>query len=281
MSDKTKTHAGDRQHVPTDQAAPDALDIAIVDLVARTRDDDPWTAFDVWDHDNQPNEFDGHVAEILNAVFDGRSAPASVTVKDCIIDVIGGKYRAIVEGDDGTLYGVFNSGDNIMFSRGQVHLEGLHILSPKALENVISSRIREASAPAEVEGLVERLLWPHNPASEETVVPGWCIELFAEAATALTALQAENERLRLGSYEIHQREKAALARAEKAEAERDAWKANAEALAEAAMRSRELTSLACDEGFNYKTGDWVDPMFKHNGVISHALTTHAKLKGDV
>ena len=33
--------------------------------------------------------------------------------------------------------------------------------------------------------LCNRLLWPHNGLSEEQRTPGWCIELFGEAAEAL------------------------------------------------------------------------------------------------
>jgi hypothetical protein len=49
----------------------------------------------------------------------------------------------------------------------------------------------------------------------------------------------------------------------------------ADRLAEVALRSRQLTCLACDEGFNYKTGDWVKPMFNHNANITAALKDHA------
>lgn len=56
--------------------------------------------------------------------------------------------------------------------------------------------------------------------------------------------------------------------------ERDDLKEVAQQFSVVALRSRELTCLACDEGFNYATGDWVHPMFNHNGKITEVLRAY-------
>lgn len=104
------------------------------------------------------------------------------------------------------------------------------------------------SAPAEVEGMVNYDLQPQMRA----------LNAFRDQE-ALTALQAEIERLK-GSAEFWEN-CAALSekRAEKAEAERDAWKANAEALANALRHAG-------------------DTFWDH--ICDDALAAHTKLKGE-
>ena len=83
----------------------DALDAAITDLIARTRDDDPWTAFDICNRDNQPNAFDGHVATILNAVFDGRLIRAARPAEAGRVEKLLSKLIYVIEKnikDDGS-----------------------------------------------------------------------------------------------------------------------------------------------------------------------------------
>lgn len=139
----------------------------------------------------------------------------------------------------------------------------------------IRADLAAPSAPAEVEGLVADLL-----KADRGYEPG---TMFTEAATALTALQAENERLRYerdrnqASRQYHiKRRKEAVARAEKAEAERDAWKSNAEALAEA-------VSPFADVGVPSDPMSRINLTADREFVIAarEALAAHAKLKGDV
>lgn len=157
------------------------------------------------------------------------------------------------------------------------------------------------SAPAEVEGLVQRLRGEYRIAITDGLGPAGGDEpdnanefvrrfevpqIQIEAATALTALQAENERLRQEAKAerlvLKALKEGAEARVEKAEAlhqeaittalmnidQLDAWKANAEALA---TKARLVCSL-----------DDATPYFD-NAVedLEEALAAPAKLKGEV
>lgn len=175
----------------------------------------------------------------------------------------------------------------------------------------IRADLAAPSAPAEVAGLVDRLRGIArckleaaigNDAYDCTRVwEAWNVgtmgpddfdplteridELVDEAvspfATALTAQQADNERMRARLQELgteghaYREGKVAgvaqmQARAEKAEAERDAWKANAEAL-ECAARSAE--DAAKDRGCAHEG--------RIRKPLREAIAAHAKLKGEV
>lgn len=120
----------------------------------------------------------------------------------------------------------------------------------------------------------------------------WEYDVFVDLNTAratidaLTALQAENERLRARVQELggegHAYRKGQLAgyevakaRAEKAEAERDAWKANAEELAEACRQAK----IQSRRAFNL-TENFHAVLGAVTAAVDPVLTAHAKLKGD-
>lgn len=161
--------------------------------------------------------------------------------------------------------------------------------------------VQAPSAPAEVEGLVERhqdkhrnLIINHASSDLERIINGhdpeedhlgnrvWdrldkmACEIEAHHASALTALQAENERLKKNLFVWRDRAVEEEARAEKAEAERDAWKDNADTLAEA-------VSPFADVGVPSDPMSRINLTADREFVIAarEALAALAKLKGDV
>ncbi|WP_312530360.1 Lar family restriction alleviation protein [Paracoccus sp. (in: a-proteobacteria)] len=156
------------------------------------------------------------------------------------------------------------------------------------------------SAPAEVEGLVERLrqgttriVRHYSSCTIEDVDDA--DETMAEAATALTALQAENERLtnraEVAEYKqriaVEQVQPMIRARAEKAEAELakivEGIADDATAIPEACGKLHDLLCLP-DDAKPSTAYDWAreayDLLIPASGrAIDRAA--HAKLKGDV
>lgn len=123
-------------------------------------------------------------------------------------------------------------------------------------------------APAEVGELVERFdiyLDDFDHLAKMPSADGEWVR-YADHATALTSLQAENERLQKECADAWDKCEERRKQAEKAEAERDTWKANAEALA---SKLHAITSGMPVQAVTFETESRA------------ALAAHAKLKGDV
>lgn len=164
--------------------------------------------------------------------------------------------------------------------------DGTGTALPSISEQEISA---DRSAPAEVEGLVDYdagLLNDWGGGNTDW----WLDYLRAEigranefwrdqTAPALTAQQAEIERLRLMERDTYATWKKVAgdlqARAEKAEAERNAWKANAEQLRKTGMICINSFVTGIKEGNERK--HWNCAVDSHD----HLSAAHAKLKGDV
>ncbi|WP_312529623.1 hypothetical protein [Paracoccus sp. (in: a-proteobacteria)] len=191
MTHTTLTHAGDRQHVPTDQAAPERI---WLDLPSFNKAD-RWALSTGHRKDGWP--------EYVRSDLAAPSAPARERCGSC--GAFGRKcYGNGPEGPD--------CDEWVGETDGRACCYACYGADP---------------APAEVDGLVERLRVKGRMVREQINHHIRRMEVERiEAATALTAQQAEIERLRgleRDTYATWKKVAADLqARAEKAEAERDA-----------------------------------------------------------
>lgn len=181
--------AGDRQHVPTDQAAPELLARRLLeDRIAAVEEDMAADAQDAEETGEQLDSCDYDVVmpyetaqTILAALpLSDLAAPSAQQAQDhrSFPDAADGRPMPPM-GDELMIAGL--NSDEARFVANQLAQNGLTLVP---------------SAPAEVEGLVERL---HRSAN---MCPTKDDAIMREAAATLTALQAENERLREALTEI-------------------------------------------------------------------------------
>lgn len=128
----------------------------------------------------------------------------------------------------------------------------------------LNQAVQTPSAPAEVGGLVADLSVCDTGMINLPIGYGEVRVRIRKAITALTALQAENERLKQNRETAINNARHYADLCEKAEAERDAWKANAESLA---VKLHAITSGTPVWAATFET------------ECRAALAAHAKLKG--
>lgn len=202
--------SGDRQHVPTDQAAPELFpcpfcggnNVRVFGPIGWYRQFGISHSCQAFHGGSGDFTVGAHSREEATSAWNRRAASYVQQAKDhrSFPDAADGRPMPPM-GDELMTAGL--NGDDARFVAIQLAQNGLR-LTPAP------------SAPAEVEGLVERLML-NTPVITQDHKDAATV-IMPQAATALTALQAENERLALLLDLSKKTTEAVLERAEKAEA---------------------------------------------------------------
>ncbi|MFB9223494.1 hypothetical protein [Paracoccus cavernae] len=267
----TTPPSGDRQHVPTDQAAPERIWLDLPSFNGAVGFAHP-----------EHHRTDGW-PEYIRADLAAPSAPAEVIDAHAVAEAMEGQagiWRTCTgcyETCDGQPFGNYPYSAALRCDLGGGCREcgGIGAIwdtTDYADMGDWLARGGGTSAPAEVEGLVGRLRDEHLAMTRE------------EAATALTALQAENKRL-TNHAEVRRLTdlldgatanlEDATARAEKAERERDELRTDAQFL---------VDRLAGVDGYSLvedDARDWYGHVSPAITRLGASLAAHAKLKGEM